>query len=47
MAWALQKCFQVTSEGETLIISKKSTNIRFDKKKASNDGNGFLLNTNL
>ena len=42
---ALQKGFQVTSEGEALILKKNSTEITFDKKMANNGGEGFLLTT--
>ena len=44
-ARSLQKCFEVTSKGETLILKKKSTKICFDKKIANNGGKGFLLTT--
>ena len=45
VAWALQKGFQLTSEGETLILKKISTVIVFDKKVANKSGKGFLLTT--
>ena len=35
------------SEGETLIIKKKSTEIRFDKKIVNKGEEGFLLTTNF
>ena len=35
---ALQKGFQVTSEGETLILKKNSTEICFDEKMDNNSG---------
>ena len=40
---ALQKGFEVTSEGDTLTLKKNSPNIRFDKKVANNGGEGFLI----
>ena len=42
---ALQKGFQVTSEGNTLILKKNSTNICFGEKMANNSGKGFILTT--
>ena len=42
---APRKCFQLTSEDETLILKKKSTKIRFNKKMANKVGVGFLLTT--
>ena len=41
----LQKCFQLTSEGKTLILKKNSTEIRFGEKMANKSGKGFLLTT--
>ena len=45
VTWGLQKVFQLTPEGETLILKKKSTNIRFDKKIANKASEGFILTT--
>ena len=36
--WALQRGFQVTSEGDTLILKKRSTSIGFGKKMRNNGG---------
>ena len=47
MTRELQKLFQVTSEGETLILKKNSTEIRFNKKMVKNDGEGFILTINF
>ena len=44
---ALQKGFQVTSQGDTLILKKNSTDIHFDKKMAKRSGKGFLPTTNF
>ena len=44
---ALQKGFQVTSEVETLILKKISTEICFDKKMAKIGGEGFILTANF
>ena len=41
---ALQQGFQLTSEGETLILKGK-TEICFDKKMENKSGEVFLLNT--
>ena len=35
----------MTSEGNTLILKKKFTNIRFHKKMVKKSGQGFLLTT--
>ena len=43
----LKKGLQVTSENETLILKKKSTKIRFDKKMKNKSREGFLLTTKL
>ena len=43
MTQPLQKGFQVTSEGEILIIKKNPTEIYFDEKMANKSGEGFLL----
>ena len=40
-----QKDFHVRSEGETLLLRKNSTGIRFDKKMANKAGEGFLPTT--
>ena len=45
MTRAVQKGFQVMSEGETLILSKISIKIRFDDKMAKKAVGGFLLAT--
>ena len=45
MRRALQKGFQVMSEGETLILNKKSTGFCFDDKMAKISGKGFQLIT--
>ena len=45
MERALKKFFQVTPEGEALIINKNSTNIFFDKKMENNGCEGFLPTT--
>ena len=42
---ALQNVLQVMSEGETLLIKKKSTDISFDKKMANKSGKVFTLTT--
>ena len=42
---SIKKIFQVTSEGETLILNKNSTNIRFDKKMANIGSERFILTT--
>ena len=42
---ALQKGFQLTSDGKTLILKKNSTKIRFDEKMANTAGEGFLFTT--
>ena len=42
---ALQKGFQVKSEGDTLILKKNTTKIRFDNKMANKYGKGFVLTT--
>ena len=47
MARAIQKVFQVISEGEALIVNKKFTDIQFDEKMANKSGEGFLLTTNF
>ena len=40
---ALQKVYQMMSEGEALILKKFSTQIRFDEKMANIGGKGFML----
>ena len=42
---ALKKGLQLTSEGETLILTENSTKIRFDKKTPNNRSEGFILTT--
>ena len=42
---ALQKGFKLTSEGETLILKKNSTEILFDKKIVNKSGKEFILTT--
>ena len=42
---ALQKSYQLTSEGEILIIKKNSTEICFDEKMENKSGRGFLPTT--
>ena len=44
---ALQKGFKGTSEYETLILKKNSTDIHFGEKMANNRGEVFLLTTNF
>ena len=39
--------FHVTSEVDTLILKKNSTNICFHGKMANHDGKGYILTTNL
>ena len=39
--------FHVTSEVDTLILKKNSTDIRFHKKIANQDGKGYLFTTNF
>ena len=41
----LKKGFQVTSEGETLILKKNTADIHFDKKMENKAGKKFLLTT--
>ena len=43
----LQKGYQVTSEGDTLILKKNPTEVRFDGKMTNKYGKGFLPTTNL
>ena len=43
MKRALQKGFEVASEGETLIIKRDSTKISFDKKMAKNPAKDLYL----
>ena len=45
MARALQESFQLTPEGETLILKKNSTKIRFDEKMANKSKKGFMITT--
>ena len=44
---APQNNLQGTSEGETLILRKISTEIRFDEKRTNKASEGFLLTTKL
>ena len=44
---AIQKSFQVSSEGKSFIIKKNSTKKRFDKKMGNNYCDSFILDTNL
>ena len=45
MTRVLRNIFQVTSEGEALLLKKSSTEIRFDKKLTIKASEGFLLTT--
>ena len=47
MTLSLQKGFQMTSEGETQILKKNSTKIRFYEKMANKAREIFLLTTNF
>ena len=47
MTQELQKRFQVTSEGRTLILKKNSTGISFDEKMVNKAEEGFLQTTNF
>ena len=47
MKRALQKNFQVTPEGKTLILKKISTEICSDNKMSNKYGEGFQLTSNL
>ena len=47
MTQELKRVFQVTSEGESLILKTNSTEICFDNKLANSGGKGFLLTTKL
>ena len=40
---ALQMVFQVTSEGDTLILKKRSNDICFGDKVTNNGGEGFIV----
>ena len=44
MVLAQKKGFQVTSEGETLILKKNSTYISFDEKMVNKGCEGFIPN---
>ena len=45
MLQELQKGFWVTSEGDTLILKRNLTKIRFDEKIANNGSKGLILAT--
>ena len=44
-AASTKKGFEGMSEGETLMLKKKSTEISFEKKMADKSGKGFILTT--
>ena len=47
MMWELKKGFQLFSEGENLILKKKTTKIRFYEKTVDTGSEGFILTKNI
>ena len=43
LKWALQRGFQVTSEGKNQILKKISTNIFFGVKRQTMEENNFIF----